>query len=147
MAQIRVPSLKDRVDDVDILANHFLKIFNSTYSEAVSLSDETRVILRNYPWPGNIRELENTLKFLASVTDDRVITANSLPESFLQRVARYKDGAHADSLADAVANSEQQIIKRALDYYGRNVTGKKAAAKAIGISLATLYNKINCYKI
>jgi transcriptional regulator with PAS, ATPase and Fis domain len=149
VAQIRVPSLNDRMDDLDILAGHFLKNFNKYGTEPISLSDETMDILRSYSWPGNVRELENTLKFLASITDSSVIEANSLPESFLLRIARHKESLseQAGRLSGVVANSEEQMIVKALNCYGRTVAGKKAAAKSLGISLATLYNKINSYKL
>ncbi len=96
-----------------------------------------------------MREFENTLKFLASITDSPVIAANSLPDSFLQRIARYKDNAtnQAGLLSEVVANSEEQMLIRALNCFGRTVAGKKAAAKSLGISLATLYNKISHYNI
>ena len=149
VAQIRVPTLNDRMEDLDILARHFLKNINRQGAEALSLSNETMDILRSYSWPGNVREFENTLKFLASITDSSIIEANSLPESFLQRIARHKKGItdQAGRLSEVVANSEEQMILRALNHYGRSVAEKRAAAKSLGISLATLYNKINCYKL
>lgn len=149
VAQLRVPALKERIGDLDILAKHFLKTINKYGTETISLSDESMNILRNYSWPGNVRELENTLKFLASITDSPVIAANSLPESFLQRIARCEDRKinQAGRLSDMVANSEEQMLIKALNFYGRTVAGKKAAAKSLGISLATLYNKISCYKL
>jgi sigma-54 dependent transcriptional regulator, acetoin dehydrogenase operon transcriptional activator AcoR len=149
VAQIRVPALKDRIDDLNILSRHFLKTINKHSAETISLSDETMDILRSYSWPGNVRELENTLKFLASITDSPVIAANSLPESFLHRIARHKEITTDQSglLSKEVATSEEQMIIKALNCYGRTVAGKKAAAKSLGISLATLYNKINRYKL
>lgn len=149
VAQIRVPALKDRMDDLAILSKHFLKNINKYGAETISLADETMDILRSYSWPGNVREFENTLKFLASISDSPVIAANSLPESFLQRIARYKVSTtdQAGLLSKVVANSEEQVLISALNCYGRTVSGKKAAAKSLGISLATLYNKINCYKL
>jgi transcriptional regulator with PAS, ATPase and Fis domain len=106
-------------------------------------------ILRSYSWPGNVREFENTLKFLASITDSPVIAANSLPDSFLQRIVRYKENPtnQAGLLSEVVANSEEQMLLRALNCFGRTVAGKRAAAKSLGISLATLYNKISHYNI
>ena len=151
VAQIRVPALKDRMDDLGVLAKHFLKHINQHGLEAISLSDDTMEILRSYSWPGNVREVENTLKFMASITDSPVIAANSLPESFLRRIERQR---HMDAttdqegpLAKVVADSEEQMLIRAMDCYGRTVAGKKAAAKSLGISLATLYNKIGRYKL
>lgn len=148
VAQIRVPALKDRISDLDCLARHFLANIGR-YGTEISLADETMDVLRTYSWPGNVREFENTLKFLASITDSPVIAANSLPESFLQRIARSKDNAanQAGLLSEVVASSEEQMLIKALNCFGRTVAGKKAAAKSLGISLATLYNKIGHYKI
>lgn len=149
VAQIRVPALKDRISDLDILADKFLKDINKYGMENISLAEETMAVLRSYSWPGNVREFENTLKFLASITDSPVIAANSLPDSFLQRIARYKDSKtdQAGLLSEVVANSEEQMLIKALNCFGRTVAGKKAAAKSLGISLATLYNKISHYNI
>ena len=149
VAQIRVPSLKERSSDLDILARHFLEHISKYGTKPISLADETMDILRSYSWPGNVREFENTLKFLASITDSPVIAANSLPDSFLQRIVRYKDNTtnQAGLLSEVVANSEEQMLIRALNCFGRTVAGKRAAAKSLGISLATLYNKISHYNI
>lgn len=149
VAQIKVPALKDRSSDLDILARHFLKNADKYGMESISLADETMDILRGYSWPGNVREFENTLKFLASITDSPVIAANSLPDSFLQRIVRYKDNptSQAGLLSEVVASSEEQLLIRALNCFGRTVAGKRAAAKSLGISLATLYNKISHYNI
>lgn len=149
VAQIKVPPLKDRSSDLDILARHFLENTDKYGLESISLADETMDILRGYSWPGNVREFENTLKFLASITDSPVIAANSLPDSFLQRIVRYKDNptSQAGLLSEVVASSEEQLLIRALNCFGRTVAGKRAAAKSLGISLATLYNKISHYNI
>lgn len=149
VAQIKVPALKDRSSDLDILARHFLENADKYGMESISLADETMDILRGYSWPGNVREFENTLKFLASITDSPVIAANSLPDSFLQRIVRYKDNptSQAGLLSEVVASSEEQLLIRALNCFGRTVAGKRAAAKSLGISLATLYNKISHYNI
>lgn len=149
VAQIKVPALKDRSSDLDILARHFLENADKYGMESISLADETMDILRGYSWPGNVREFENTLKFLASITDSPVIAANSLPDSFLQRIVRYKDNptGQAGLLSEVVASSEEQLLIRALNCFGRTVAGKRAAAKSLGISLATLYNKISHYNI
>lgn len=149
VAQIKVPPLKDRSSDLDILARHFLENADKYGMESISLADETMDILRGYSWPGNVREFENTLKFLASITDSPVIASNSLPDSFLQRIVRYKDNptSQAGLLSEVVASSEEQLLIRALNCFGRTVVGKRAAAKSLGISLATLYNKISHYNI
>lgn len=149
VAQIKVPPLKDRSSDLDILARHFLENADKYGMESILLADETMDILRGYSWPGNVREFENTLKFLASITDSPVIASNSLPDSFLQRIVRYKDNptSQAGLLSEVVASSEEQLLIRALNCFGRTVAGKRAAAKSLGISLATLYNKISHYNI
>jgi PAS domain S-box-containing protein len=149
VAQIRVPALKERSSDLDMLARHFLEHISKYGTKPISLADETMDILRSYSWPGNVREFENTLKFLASITDSPVIAANSLPDSFLQRIVRYKENPtnQAGLLSEVVANSEEQMLLRALNCFGRTVAGKRAAAKSLGISLATLYNKISHYNI
>jgi sigma-54 dependent transcriptional regulator, acetoin dehydrogenase operon transcriptional activator AcoR len=146
VARVCVPPLRERRDDIDILADHFISQESRHLKEEFALSDEVRNILRQYSWPGNVRELENMLKFLVSVSDQPLICANSLPEKFLYRYKK-SDEVVDEVLTNVVEDSEQQAIKRALDQHGSNLAGKKAAAKALGISLATLYNKLKYYRV
>lgn len=138
-AQLKIPPLRERKEDIEILLNYFLaKEGNRDYGP-FTLAEDTKRILLRYPWPGNIRELENTVNFLTSISNENVITTANLPEKFFQdrRGMHYREET----------NREKQALINALDQFGKSVDGKKEAAKHLGISLATLYNKLKYYGI
>lgn len=83
---IFMPPLRDRVDDISDLAQYFIKRFSKTHGRALSgITDEALHILRNYRWPGNIRELENIIERAFIVENSDRITASSLPENILRQ--------------------------------------------------------------
>lgn len=138
-AQLRIPPLRERKEDIEILLNYFLaKDANRDYGP-FTLAEDTKRILFRYPWPGNIRELENTVNFLTSISNESTITAANLPEKFF----RDRPGMHHRE----EINREKQALIDALEQFGKSVGGKKEAAKYLGISLATLYNKLKYYGI
>mgnify|MGYP004687264957 CR=1 FL=1 len=97
--------------------------------------------LYRYDWPGNVRELRNAVEFAVNVMEGNVIQAESLPQRI--RCGDQTDGRRAvRNLAAIVKDAEQREIRSALKFYGEDLAGKKQAAKALGISLASLYNKL-----
>jgi transcriptional regulator with PAS, ATPase and Fis domain len=121
----------------------------------MTLAPETLKTLIAYSWPGNVRELENTIRFIANIADQEVITPDYLPQVFLYAgknsqsepagpAVKLDDGI---KLKDMTHATEKEAIIAALDRFGRNVPGKKAAAKYLGISLTTLYARINTFNI
>lgn len=101
-------------------------------------------MVRNYNWPGNVRELKNVLEFSATFAQDGVIQVEHLPEIIHQGVlTSYSYNTNGKTLAEKVKEFEKSEIKKALNLFGDTVEGKKKAAKYLGISLASLYNKIN----
>lgn len=138
-AQLKIPPLRERKEDIGMLINYFLgKIAEKGHGRFI-LDEETKRNLFSYSWPGNIRELENTINFLTSISNESTITAACLPEKFFRdgtRIARSEE-----------INREKQAIIDALEGYGKSVSGKKEAAKYLGISLATLYNRLKYYGI
>jgi len=138
-AQLKIPPLRERKEDIEILINYFLARNAHRDNGPFSLAEDTKRILTSYAWPGNIRELENTINFLTTISSESIITSANLPEKFF----RDKPGmAHREEI-----NKEKQAIIDALEQFGKSVPGKKEAAKHLGISLATLYNKLKYYGI
>jgi PAS domain S-box-containing protein len=142
VAQLRLPPLRERREDIELLAEYFLAGVRRP-AGPIRLSEEAKKALKHYAWPGNIRELENAITFLANITSEPVITVSDFPESYFRNTT--------NGLLDKPSNhnegDERQTILAALKRYGWTVRGKKEAARALGISLATLYNKINSYNI
>lgn len=150
---IVVPPLRERKDDVPLLVEHFLKkkYKAATHKKVTAISKEALEVLKQYDWPGNIRELENTIERAVILTKGDTITKLDLPE-FLQKLDKplqlkpgvsHNSGAAA-SLKGELKNSERQIIRNALEQVGWN---RKKAAASLGINRTTLYNKMREYAL
>jgi DNA-binding NtrC family response regulator len=142
---VRMPALRDRIDDLPELARFFLRRYNVKFHKTVQgIADSTIDILKNYWWPGNIRELENLIERLVAVSDKEWITDEDLPYEFHVGQIDVEGPATANLLERAVSTFERNFIIRALEKSGWNVT---ATARALGIPLSTLKFKIQRLEI
>jgi transcriptional regulator with PAS, ATPase and Fis domain len=143
--EIKIPPLRERRDDIPVLANHFLKEIDASVGRKIKgFNQEAMNALTAYDWPGNARELRNVVERAVILSEQDIITAFDLPEKV--GVKRESDaGEHADGTLKSMMNEhEREMIQKALEKYSGN---KEAAGRALGIDLATLYRKINKYKI
>ncbi|MBP7146338.1 MAG: sigma-54-dependent Fis family transcriptional regulator [Acidobacteria bacterium] len=136
---IRVPALRERGDDVLLLAQHFLaREAASRRGVAPSFSSEALAALRAYRWPGNVRELENAIARAVALADGPVIGLADLPEG-LRAPRPAAPGADIVLPGDVtLEQAERILIRHALEAAGGN---KREAAQRLGIGLATLYRK------
>ena len=142
---IRVPPLRDRRSDVELLMDHFLEKMNTRRPHGpVRISDEARVQLWEYSWPGNVRELENVIEQLVVLADDDTIAVDNLPPN----IRRFVTGKHNPppeiteegfDFNSAVEAFEDQLILEALRRSGGN---KQAAARLLGLKRTTLVAKL-----
>jgi DNA-binding NtrC family response regulator len=142
---LKMPALRDRIEDLPELARFFLRRYNVKFRKNIQgIADTTLRILSAYWWPGNIRELENLIERLVAVSDKDWITDEDLPYEF--HVAQLDAGGPgSENLLDrAVTTFERNFIVRALEKGGWNVT---ATAKALGIPLSTLKFKMDRLEI
>lgn len=136
--EIRIPSLRERVSDIDALADYLLRRHRPEARPGQLLIDEeTRELLRAHVWPGNVRELANVLEHAAILCDHLPITPEHLPRRFGQRQLR-KELREAGPMS--LRDWEQMAIDQAIKRHDGN---KPAAAEELGVSLKTLYNKLN----
>lgn len=147
-SQLVIPPLRTRPQDIILTAEQLLlKHFVEHPLAPLQLSAEIKEIFMNYYWPGNVRELENTLQFIGNITDATVISSRYLPALFQELGVRNQ--IHSEILAappDLKKSRLQNELHRILEELSKhedNVSGKRAAAKNLGISLATLYNRLN----
>ena len=131
--------LKNRKGDILALANKFLKDLSIKYRREVSFSEDVIKILLSYDWSGNIRELRNIVEFLFNISDSSVITIEDLPDYLYLN----KKNESYKNLNDYLKECEKKHIKKILSNFENNLEGKKKTAKLLGISLATLYNKLS----
>lgn len=133
---IYLPPLRERKDDIPLLVNHFIEKNKSTKD----ISPKTLQRLAWHDWPGNVRELENVIERIVTLSDKKEITPSDLP-SFLRETEKK---AQIKPIQDIVKESEKSHILKVL---ARTKGRKKEAAKILGITPKTLWQKIKEYGI
>lgn len=136
---IRIPPLRERIDDISAIALEQLKRISKRVKKVITIDSEAIKALEKYHWPGNVRELINILEFSTFKAKNGVITLECLPES----IFIVEEINTENKLSERVKSFEKREIKKELAKYGNDTAGKRKAAKKLGISLASLYNKIN----
>lgn len=133
-----IPPLRERKNDIFPLVNNFINSYKNNLKKDIIISKEAMSALYNYDWPGNIRELRNSLEFAINMMENNVIEYNHLPV----RIQAEKKGYVTYKLTDKIREVEKQEILKRINLYGDTIEGKRKAAYSLGISLATLYNKL-----
>lgn len=149
VVNITIPPLRERLDDIPLLCDAFLEKHNKKYGKEVwMLSEGALKILKNYTYPGNVRELENIIMSAVSLTDrEHVLTEKLL---HLPDVEQEKKGSaagydpSAQSLDEYLRICEEQILRRCMAENEGNIS---AAARQLGIKRQTLQHKLKKYKI
>ncbi|GAN32074.1 MAG: sigma 54-interacting transcriptional regulator [Candidatus Brocadia sinica] len=139
VVEMNLPPLRERLEDIPQLVNHFLKKFNKKLDkDIVAISADVQKIFMNYSWPGNIRELEHTMEHAFILCHHNIITVDHLPLAF-------KDVMGTKSfLSKDLRPDESNIILRALEQSAWN---KARAARLLGMSRRTIYRKMKEYNI
>lgn len=135
---ISIPPLRKRREDIPALTDIILSELSRKLKRSITIDDGARQCLASYGWPGNVRELRNVLEFSAYMSENGIIVTDSLPDGILRQTGM---GTEA-SLAQRVKIFEREEIRKLLKENGDDLAGKKLTARQLGISLATLYNKL-----
>lgn len=135
---IHIPPLRERPGDIPALAQAILQDFSHKLRRTFTLTEDALDCLQAHSWPGNIRELRNVLEFSAYLTLSGVITSSSFPDD-LRRMAAAQS---TQTLAQRTRAFEKRTILSLLERNGSSLEGKKKTAAQLGISLASLYNKL-----
>jgi DNA-binding NtrC family response regulator len=153
---IALPALRERREDIPLLVRHFVEKYNARLGKRVErVEDDALQLLLSYSWPGNIRELENLMERSVLFADEPVIRAAALPDALRERcgaavvpvapigslgnIAAPSGASMKDIVRQAQAELEKELISRALDETGGNVT---RAAKRLQISRKSLQVKM-----
>jgi len=141
---VQIAPLRARMEDLDLLIPYFINKYCSLFNKApLKLSSSLLGKMRKYNWPGNVRELENSIEYLVNMADEiGNINESTLYHGFL---IPHIDIVHINSEYEDLIplhEMEQRAIAKAIELYGNNTEGKKQSARALGISLATLYRKL-----
>jgi DNA-binding NtrC family response regulator len=132
--RIEVPALRNRRDDVPLLAAHFLRLAAERGGRELRLTPSALQALAAYSWPGNVRELENTLERLAHGASASTIDADDLPPAFREPAARLDDGLFEG--LPSLEELEKRYLRHVLAAVGGN---RSRAAELLGIDRRTLY--------
>jgi PAS domain S-box-containing protein len=139
VVEIPIPALRYRKEDLPLLTNNLIVKLNRKLGKKVKgLCQHAEEVLFSYDWPGNIRELENVVERVMVTVDDEILTK----KHFIQYVSQLREAPEKDIELIPIDQMEQILIKKAMAKFGGTVEGKRRAARALNISLATLYNKL-----
>ncbi|WP_428386496.1 sigma-54-dependent transcriptional regulator [Mucisphaera sp.] len=141
-AEVTLPALRERREDIPVLVRHFVERFAREYERSVpEVAEDVQLALSGYAWPGNVRQLINVVQNMLVITEGDRIEPRHLPSEI--RPAANEDGMFAE---DPNAMSLDQIEKRAIREALRVTAGnREQAAKALGIGERTLYRKLKEY--
>ena len=145
VVSIRIPPLRARKEDIPVLVDHFLGLFNERLGTSISgVSEEVSELFRVYDWPGNVRELENVLQGALVVARDRILHVADLPLRMQTMSQMREEKGRSGTLADMVERLERRVISEALKAEGGNRT---RTAGRLGITRKTLLAKIGAYRL
>jgi formate hydrogenlyase transcriptional activator len=142
---IEIPPLRDRREDIPLLVEYFIAHFARKAGKSFrGINKKTLDLLQSYPWPGNIRELQNVVERSVIVCE----TENfSVDESWLSRQSVASELKGQLELSEKLAAQEKEMIEAALRESGGRVSGPSGAAAKLGIHRSTLESKIASLKI
>ena len=143
--RIQLPPLRERKEDIPFLAEYFLRIYcERNRKEIQGFSDRTLALLLNYPFPGNVRELQNAVERSATLADGAYIRPLDLPPEISEGGFPLLTEGKVETFPDdlTLEELERRYIQRVLDKLGGNMT---QAARSLGISRSTLWRKVNKY--
>jgi TyrR family helix-turn-helix protein len=154
---LHLPSLKDREEDVLLCSEYIIKKLCQKMNKSPKhISKDVETMFMSYSWPGNVRELENVLEYAINFSFDDEIGTEDLPEYFLNNSAKKDDnneltGAESieinnlKSLDEMTREYEKKLLKKLLNKYGNTTAEKREIAEKLGMSITTLYRKLNDY--
>jgi len=138
--EILIPPLRERIEDIPILAEYFLNENRIKYNKPeLKLSASAIKQLQNLPWTGNVRELQHSIEKAVILAESVIIQPGDLDPSSTTKVMQFDDDLNFN-----IANHEKTLIRKALDQFNWNMS---ITAKELGINRSTLYEKIKKYEL
>ncbi|KUO73413.1 MAG: hypothetical protein APF77_09465 [Clostridia bacterium BRH_c25] len=139
--QVNIPPLRERREDIIMLANHFLERYCQRFNKKSKYFTHTAAqLITSYDWPGNVRELKNVMERLAIMCDGTLVTQTDIKEN----TPIYTGAKTIRSLKEQIDQTEKRIITTALEKANGN---KAIAAASLGINRTTLYSKLEKYNL
>jgi DNA-binding NtrC family response regulator len=136
--QIEVPPLRDRVDDIPVLAFHFLRVYCEKYNKpGKKINNQALEKLTNYPWPGNIRELRHSIEKAVILSDSSVLNPSDFSFNVMSK-------GFTDNNNTTLEEMEKKLIADSIKRHDNNLS---IVASKLGITRQTLYNKLKKYDL
>lgn len=141
--EIKIPPLRERKEDIEVLAKHFIDKYSREHKKSVKgIDKEALSCLLNYSWPGNVRELGNVIERAVILSEGDHITLDVLPDKI--KSIREEIGMPSSTLKAYLSDYERNLLIKLYESHNKN---KEETAQALGIDLATLYRKFKKYGI
>jgi two-component system response regulator HydG len=144
---IEIPPLRDRKEDIPLLAHHFLDVYSKKNNRAITgITKDSMSILQEHNWPGNVRELENTIERAVILTKENAITPSDLPPDLLINIDKTENITISNKTLSIplgkipLKDIEKMVMEETLKQSGGN---KNIASKILGVSARTLYRKMD----
>ncbi|MGA8943943.1 MAG: sigma-54-dependent Fis family transcriptional regulator [Thermoactinomyces sp.] len=143
VVSFHIPPLRERLEDIPLLATHFVKQFKHRHKKEIEgIADETMALFKSYPWPGNVRELQNVLEYGVLFCDEKEIRIHHLPPVLQKnRLAEKKEQNEDWNL---IEHEERKVLLGLLDETGGNLS---EVARRMKIARTTLYRRLKKYQI
>jgi transcriptional regulator with PAS, ATPase and Fis domain len=134
--EIKLPPLRDRLDDIPLLSEHFTKLYAKKYRKEINgISEEANLHLKQYQWPGNVRELQHAIERAVIMTENHKLEKDDfffLLASTQELPTNQSDNFNLDEI-------ERNVIHRAIEKHSGNIS---KAAKELGLTRASLYRRL-----
>jgi len=141
---IKLPPLRERMEDLPVLAEHFMKKHSRENGKKISsIAPKTLTLLNKYQWRGNVRELENIIERSVLICQGDTIEPSNLFMEDSETTTATGEGNALGNFRGTIYEMERELIFKTLEETGNN---KTKAAEVLGISIRTLRNKLNEYK-
>jgi DNA-binding NtrC family response regulator len=143
MVELRVPALKERPDDIPLLARHFVQRFSREFDKQIcGITPRTGIVLQRHNWPGNVRELEHVIGRACMLTENAILDVDDLPEELTQKSAVPSEGSNG--AVSPLADQERRLVEEAL----RESAGNQSeAARKLGIGRDALRYKMKRFNL
>ncbi len=141
-----IPPLRTRRSDIPLYVDYFIKKYSMMLNkEGLEVNHALMQWLRDYHWPGNVRQLENVVEYMVNMAGERIISFSEVPEKMLNKNI-YEHEEEKISLEERMTKFEKSILENMISP-GMKIDEKNRVAKELGISIATLYRKLDKYGI
>jgi DNA-binding NtrC family response regulator len=143
MVELRVPALKERPEDIPLLARHFVQKFSREFERQIGgIAPRAGIVLQRHGWPGNVRELEHVIGRACMLTENSILDVHDLPEDLLRECV--VPGRGPNGVASPLADQERRLVEEALR---KSAGNQSEAARILGIGRDALRYKMKRFNL